>query len=69
MSKVAWLRSEGSDEYTCAVSGEWRVGPVLVLALDDGVLLERRAGAVEDQFVKAGTPINWFVREDRVVEA
>jgi hypothetical protein len=34
------------------------VGPVLPLGRDDGVLVERREGAVDDQLVKAGTPMN-----------
>ena len=45
--------------------GECSVGPVLLLARE----VERRAGVVDDQFVKAGTPMNWFVRDGRDVEA
>lgn len=46
-----------SVEYTCAVSGECKVGPVFVLVRDEGVLVDTSGGAL-DQLVKAGTPMN-----------
>lgn len=45
------------------------MGPAVTLARDDGVVVERSGGAVDAQLVKAGTPMNWLVREGRVVDA
>ena len=45
------------------------MGPVLPPARDDGVVVERSGGAVDAQLAKAGTPMNWLVREDRDVDA
>lgn len=50
------------------MSGECKVEPVFVLVRVDGVLVDSIGGA-EDQLVKAGTPMNWLDKEDRVVEA
>lgn len=71
MSSVACVRSALGSEYTCAVSGECSVGPVLLLgrvcmAETDGVRLGRSGGAVDVQLLSAERPIGLEIAEREV---
>lgn len=53
------------------MSGECRVGPVLLLGLvcildTDGEMLGRRGGAVEDQLLRAESPMGLEIAEREV---
>lgn len=40
-----------------------------MVAREEGVVVGSSGGAVDAQLVNAGTPMNWLVREGRVVDA